>query len=166
MSDDPNLPVFLQLSEALTGVKVSSFDRTTTPGTPAKPGDLRPRNSPIDLAPVYLQLLQSRDRIGIESILKRFSGATAEQAPGIIRELLNDTHLGPICHSIIKLWYLGVWYSPAKPGEAELVVSPQAYIESLVWKVAQAHPAGYSLAPFGHWADDPPPLSEFITLVG
>lgn len=166
MSDNPDLPVFLQLSEALTGVKASSFDRATTPGTPAKIGDLQPRNSPIHLAPVYLLLLQSRDRIGIETILKRFGGAPAGQAPGIIRDLLKDPHLGPICRSIIKLWYLGTWYSPTMPGKPEFVVSSQAYIESLVWKVAQAHPAGYSMAPFGHWADDPPPLSEFITFAG
>jgi hypothetical protein len=76
--------------------------------------------------------------------------------------VLNDPTLGPIARSIIKLWLLGAWYNPLKPSAAVKVVSAQAYKESLVWRVMQAHPMGYSMFDFGYWAQDPPALDLFI----
>ena len=53
---------------------------------------------------------------------------------------------------------------PAQPVEIAIkVVSSQAYKESLVWKAMQAHPMGYSMFSFGYWAEEPPPLDQFIT---
>ncbi len=163
--------IFLQLSASLTGIAVSSFapiDRgANIPGQIAKVGDLEARNSPIRLAPVYLQLLDSwNDGKAIEEALAR---TAAIKAPRTIQELINEfmqhAELGPLCKSIIKLWYLGVWYAPDQHGIASHVVSSQAYVESLVWKVMQAHPAGYSMGVFGHWSDIPPSLDSFVTIV-
>ncbi len=81
-----------------------------------------------------------------------------------VASLLADPTLGPIGRSIIKLWLLGAWYEPLNPSSAVKVVSSQAYKESLVWKLMQAHPMGYSMFTFGHWAEPPPPLDDFVTL--
>jgi hypothetical protein len=66
--------------------------------------------------------------------------------------------------SIMKLWLLGVWYQPfdaanLKKGDST-VVSDQAYIYSWAWKIAQAHPMGYSESFFGYWNSTPPSLED------
>ena len=38
------------------------------------------------------------------------------------------------------------------------VISPAAYTQGWTWRVAQAHPMGYSELRFGYWAKDPLPL--------
>jgi hypothetical protein len=42
------------------------------------------------------------------------------------------------------------------------VISPGAYTNSLVWRVAQAHPMGYSNLQFGYWGQEPPAIDTFI----
>ena len=42
------------------------------------------------------------------------------------------------------------------------MISPKAYTQGWVWRVAQAHPMGYSDMQFGYWTREPPPLSDFI----
>ena len=76
--------------------------------------------------------------------------------------ILADPVLGFVARSIMKMWLLGSWYNPANSSQAVNVVSAQAYKESLVWKIMQSHPMGYSMFTFGYWAKPPPPLSQFI----
>ena len=150
--------LFLELSAKLTGIAVNS-------GRPAKPGDLDPRNSPVPQAAAYFQLLMSWEGgAPFKNLLQKYRELRQQPvtAEGI-RKLLVDRELGPVCRSILKLWYLGAWYPPDRPRVASHVVSTQAYVESLVWKVMQAHPAGYSMGPFGHWGDAPPALEQFVT---
>jgi hypothetical protein len=80
------------------------------------------------------------------------------------RKLHADATLGNLCRSIMKLWFVGIWYDPGNPGRPQRVVSTQAYKEGLVWKVMQAHPMGYSMWTFGHWQDPPPSLDKFLTV--
>jgi hypothetical protein len=40
------------------------------------------------------------------------------------------------------------------------VLTPAAYTQGWAWRVAQAHPMGYSELRFGYWADQPFSLSE------
>ncbi|GHD43832.1 hypothetical protein [Streptomyces galbus] len=91
----------------------------------------------------------------------------------------------PVVASIIKLWYVGVWYGPeqvgrtdvaawtapgrsgAKPAVAEggraaedpsappFVVSPDAYTEGLLWRAIGAHPSGAKAPGYGSWATPP-----------
>lgn len=75
--------------------------------------------------------------------------------------------------SIILAWYLGVWYDPDVlkryntpdqpfPVPVDRVISPAAYTQGWTWRVAQAHPMGYSEMRFGYWAQDALPLSDYI----
>lgn len=143
-----DLDRFVRLSSALTGVAASQ---------------LKPALDPIGIADQYLQTVQqSIDSTTLQHVL-----ATVPADPGAavdVASLLDDPTLGPVARSIIKLWLLGSWYEPANPSTAVQVVSAQAYKESLVWKVMQSHPMGYSMFTFGYWAEEPPALDQFLTL--
>ncbi|WP_371555182.1 hypothetical protein OG416_09880 [Streptomyces longwoodensis] len=91
----------------------------------------------------------------------------------------------PAVKSIIKLWYVGVWYRPEQAGRLDVaawtapgrsggkpavpegsraegdrssppfVVSPAAYTEGLLWRAIGAHPSGAKAPGYGSWATPP-----------
>ncbi|MEU5254210.1 hypothetical protein [Streptomyces longwoodensis] len=91
----------------------------------------------------------------------------------------------PVVKSIIKLWYVGVWYRPEQAGRLDVaawtapgrsgakpavpqgdrdgedgssppfVVSPDAYTEGLLWRAIGAHPSGAKAPGYGSWATPP-----------
>jgi hypothetical protein len=151
---------FLELSSVLTGIKVSSFVR----GKAApRPGDLAPVNTPIPLTRIYLEAADQGAvyRGQLDDLWNGFKARNSPREAAVA--LLQDPKHGKLCRSIMKLWYLGVWYDPVKNSPVR-VVSSQAYKEGLVWKVMQAHPQGYSMREFGYWAAEPPELDRFITV--
>ena len=146
-----SLDTFVQLSSALTGVDSQQ---------------LKPAIDPILLADEYLAFLQKNvDAAALTRLFDTFtqlisSGNSPKEAAGTI---LADTNQGWLARSLIKLWLLGTWYDPNNPGNALQVISPEAYTESLVWQMMQAHPMGFSKLSFGYWAQPPPSLKQFIT---
>ncbi|MEY2576529.1 MAG: hypothetical protein QOF80_2016 [Verrucomicrobiota bacterium] len=146
------LDQFVSLSSALTGVN---------------PAQLQPAIDPIGIARQYLAMVQSAASkvppATFDNLLATFTAKStelgADQAAAFV---LADPTLGPVGRSIIKMWLLGTWYDPQNPGTAIQVVSSQAYKESLVWKVMQSHPMGYSMWSFGYWAGPPPAFDQFI----
>ena len=140
------LDVFVSLSSALTAVSADQ---------------LKPKLDPIGIADQYFATLADNiDASTLANLASAFqSSANPSQAAEVI---LKDPVLGPVARSIMKLWLLGAWYSPSNPMSAVKVVSSQAYKESLVWKVMQSHPMGYSMFTFGYWGKAPPPLDQFI----
>lgn len=141
------LPVFVPLSSALTGVAASQ---------------LKPQIDPIGIAEQYLAILTAKVNAALLTKLAAAFNNPADPKAAAAA-ILATPDLGPVARSIIKLWLLGSWYDPAKPAEAVQVVSAQAYKESLVWRIMQSHPMGYSMFTFGYWAEQPPALSQFIT---
>ena len=91
-------------------------------------------------------------------------GASSCATDGRARAALisADTDNGPVAASIIKLWLLGSWYALGQQN-VSVVVSSNSYTNGWIWPILQAHPMGYSMMEFGYWADQPPPLSEFLT---
>lgn len=147
------LDQFVSLSSALTGVSAEQ---------------LKPELDPIGIADQYLAMIQKPNSnvsaATLDSLLATFDEqsaklGSADQAAAFI---LGDATLGPVARSIIKMWLLGAWYDPSNPGNAIQVVSSQAYKESLVWKVMQSHPMGYSMFSFGYWAEPPPAFDLFV----
>jgi hypothetical protein len=77
-----------------------------------------------------------------------------------------------LARSIVLMWYVGSWYEPAElkrlatpnalPFASHEVISPAAYTSGWVWRVAQAHPMGYSDMQFGYWTHPPQPIDDFI----
>jgi hypothetical protein len=117
----------------------------------------------------------------LQTILDKFAGGkTVEQ---ILVEEGKDEAAKFLMRSIILAWYLGAWYKPDvlktnvyKPRSYNStrryskevlippteIISPDAYTNGLVWRVAQAHPMGYSNLQFGYWEKDPPGIEKFI----
>jgi len=169
MDEGARRDLFLKISSVLCGVAVDSFKRSVSTGPPTFPkaGDLAPRNSPINRAGEFLALLVEKvEARKLDAMLERFRDAPGGETGSrvVVAAMLDDATDGPICRSIMKMWFLGAWYPSEDPLKADHVISTQAYKEALVWKVAQAHPMGYSVWTFGYWASDPPPLAEFVTL--
>jgi Membrane bound FAD containing D-sorbitol dehydrogenase len=153
---DPNdLGLFVALSAALTGIAAAKLAPTVDP--------IQVKNDYFNAAsvdpgfPALLQIIRSDPN----------PAAAANK-------VMNDPKLKYLGRSIILAWYLGVWYDPKKlesyngPGDQPFpvppvkVVSATAYTQGWTWRVAQAHPMGYSELRYGYWANDPLPLDDYI----
>ncbi len=78
--------------------------------------------------------------------------------------VVNSPRFGSVAVSLIKLWYLGLWYPlsgayrdlyGSTADDVEHVVSSQGYREGLVWVAAGAHPMGGKPPGYGSWAEPP-----------
>lgn len=74
--------------------------------------------------------------------------------------LLENPKWGPVCRNIIQMWYMGNWYPLdetwtsnyiTSTANVEKVLSPNAYIEGLVWKAMGRHTKGAKQPGFGTW---------------
>ncbi|NEO32807.1 MAG: hypothetical protein F6K36_20775 [Symploca sp. SIO3C6] len=156
MDCDFTLKNFVNLSAILTGY---SSDR------------LMPAIDPIGVAKQYLNYLQNQqidvDKNLINQLFTTFTNI-AEQpeitpeklAQAVEQKILKDKDLSPIARRIIRLWYLGFWYTnePPKPFEEGTMISMNAYVQGLCWDSIQAHPMGYSEMRYGYWANSPASL--------
>lgn len=157
-SPQPNpadMTLFVALSSALTGIAASKLAPTVDP--------IQVKNEYFATAsadPAFPALLQ---------IMRTESDPAAAA-----NKVMNDPKLKYLGRSIILAWYLGVWYDPKKleryngPGDQPFpvppvrVVSATAYTQGWTWRVAQAHPMGYSELRYGYWGNDPLPLGDYI----
>jgi len=148
---------FKNLSGALTGIH---------------PDRLAPIVDPIQIITKYID--QAKSDPGWNGLMQI---ARAESDPAVAAgKVMNnaDPKIKYLGRSIILMWYLGTWFDPKKleaynspksgpfPLTPEQVVSPAAYTQGWVWRVAQTHPMGYSEMLFGYWSNDPPALDAFI----
>ena len=160
--DDAN--DFLAVSEVLTGVKK---------------GSLAPRVDPIKINLTYFHQAQSDPdfQAAFQQLLKAYRDNKDKKPQEIADILLNGS--GPdiryLARNIIVAWYLGAWCkkkdlntydrkplagSPVALPRDQMVpavISAPAYTQGWAWRVAQAHPMGYSDLRFGYWADPPKP---------
>lgn len=78
--------------------------------------------------------------------------------------VMKDPKCGPLAQNIITMWYLGQW-NQLPPGwrdefgsgynDQTFIVSPQAYVQSLVWPAFGTHPQGAKGPGFGSWVEPP-----------
>jgi hypothetical protein len=146
-SSSDRVTQFLAISSVLT-----AFDRGELQGT--------------GLVDVYLHELAGT--IG-EEALDRFlleASAIVDRRAPIEREILAHARLGPLARNLIRMWYLGSWhrlpddwYVTSVRGDKDVdrVLSPQAYVEGLVWRVIDSHPPAAKAPGFGSWALAPGP---------
>jgi len=154
-AQDPDFTAFVALSAALTGVD---------------PKKLAPGIDPIGVAEAYFNKAKSDP--AFSELLTRWRSQTPPNASVFFT---NQDPVRYLARNIIIAWYLGAWCDPAdlqkydskNPPSVPLgftVVSPAAYTQGWVWRVAQAHPMGYSDLRFGYWAD--PPFSQSALIGG
>jgi hypothetical protein len=146
---------------------VETFARMSAALTGFTPETIRPPLDPVNLSASYYEFVNSRATESLALLLAAFRD-NEHLPPQQIAELLLETKAsGPgspsaqLAQSIVRMWYLGSWYTPGPAATLVQVISRQGYIGGLVWKAAQTHPMGYSEFTFGYWAKLPPPLVEF-----
>ncbi len=92
------------------------------------------------------------------------TGSAAERDRLLRHDVFSDDRLGPLARSVIKMWYVGIWYELPREwrerfgGSAEdrdHVPSPQSYTEGLLWPAVGANPAGAKPFGYGMWAKPP-----------
>jgi len=151
--DASDLNLFVKISAALTGIGEKR---------------LAPDVDPIQVKHDYFN--QAKSDPGFEPLMQ--IARAAPDANSAAEKIMNnaDPQIKFLGRSIILAWYLGVWYEPTVlaqvpapfPVNPMKVVSPVAYTQGWVWRVAQAHPMGYSEQRFGYWSDEPLSLDDFI----
>ncbi|MCU0322112.1 MAG: hypothetical protein MUE72_06805 [Chitinophagaceae bacterium] len=70
----------------------------------------------------------------------------------IATRLIPSSCYNNLAQNIITMWYTGTWNNS--------VISPQTYVQGLIWDVAEAHPPGAKQPGYGSWSI--PPLSILI----
>jgi hypothetical protein len=82
----------------------------------------------------------------------------------IRREILASPLFGPLATNIIQMWYIGSWIElpqswraayGTNPADTTRVISAEAYKQSLVYNVMQAHPPGAKQPGYGSWSQSP-----------
>jgi hypothetical protein len=160
----------------LAGVAATTAVATVGVDTGIPAGKLAPATDSIGIKHDYFKWVNEREPAAFASLMKiAKDNANSSQAMIEKSQATDDTKF--LARSIVLMWYLGSWYAPAdlkklvdsKSSPSPLfiphtVISPKAYTQGWVWRVAQAHPMGYSDLQFGYWTRDPAPLEDFITL--
>jgi Membrane bound FAD containing D-sorbitol dehydrogenase len=149
-----DMDAFLDISAALTGIAKDK---------------LAPAPDPIDIKLVYFD--KARDNPKFNDLLKIWRGPPQASSASVFFDQ-PDAGVRYLARNIIIAWYLGAWCDPAdlkkyaaNPPPTPLpytILSPAAYTQGWAWRVAQAHPMGYSELRFGYWSNQPFALSDLI----
>jgi Membrane bound FAD containing D-sorbitol dehydrogenase len=148
--DAADLALFVKVSGSLTGIDT---------------GRLAPTVDPIEVKrDIFDRAKRDPSFAGLMQIARTNPDPAAAAAA-----IMADPIIRFLGRSIILAWYLGAWYEPTLLAQSappfpmqHQVISPAAYTQAWTWRVAQAHPMGYSDLRFGYWSDDPLPLDDFI----
>jgi hypothetical protein len=144
---------FIDLSAVLTGIDGNQL----APGSLGKKGV-----DPAAKAKCEYFQRASKDS-NFKQLLNLFSKNEA------VDSILRNPNVGDLARSIMLAWYLGAWYEPTDVAKYKgqnpspiryRVLSAQAYTQSWIWRIAEAHPMGYSNLRFGYW-NSPPDSSIF-----
>lgn len=147
-----HLATFLSLSAALTGY--SEFRLRATGQAEAYLATVESAAGPPVLADLLLAWEQVTGDADDEAALHR----------GLRARVLSDEWLGPVARALIKLWFVGTWYQLPAPWrdahgstapDTTHVVSPNAYVEGLLWPTIDANPPGAKGPGYGTWATPP-----------
>ncbi|WP_422526310.1 sugar dehydrogenase complex small subunit [Serratia fonticola] len=147
LASDAALQQFIDLSRLLTG-----FDRFELLGT--------------GQAAFYYDWVQTHATERFATLLATYGELPADAAQHssfVETQLLGSEKLSTLVHSIIKLWYLGQWYSADNPNETQ-IPSANSYQQGLVWDAIHAHPQGAKQQGFGAWAEPPVTTSTVVKL--
>jgi hypothetical protein len=156
--DAGDLDLFVTLSAALTGIAKAK---------------LAPAVDPIQIRNEYFK--QAKTDPAFPALLEIIRADPTHPDAAAEKVMHNaDPAIKYLGRSIILAWYLGAWYEPKVlqaydsptsgtfPVTPKMIISGVAYTQGWTWRVAQAHPMGYSELRFGYWAEDPFKLTDYI----
>lgn len=156
-ADDADRALFIALSAALTGIAKER---------------LSPAVDPVQINRDYFK--QAKTDPAFDGLMQIIRADPSNPDAAADKVLNNpDPNIMYLGRSIILMWYLGAWYEPKKlkdfnssppqpPYPPDKIISSAAYTQGWTWRVAQAHPMGYSELLFGYWSKEPPALDAFI----
>lgn len=154
---DADMMAFLLLSEALTGVNRQTLAPELSEKSEILTSD--PGVDPINIKNAYFDWIKAHDATSSFGKLLQLAKDNLQSLGDIVPKVNGSADdMKFLARSIVLLWYLGSWYEPAdlkKKAAKSQVVSPDAYTQGLVWRIAGAHPMGYSNLQFGYWSRDP-----------
>ena len=152
--DPGDVALFVKLSAALTGIAEAK---------------LAPPVDPVQVRNDYYD--QAKSDPGFAGLMQIIR-ADPNNPTGAADKVMNnaDAKIKFLGRSIILAWYLGAWYppdvlqqpTPVSPVPPSKVISSAAYTQAWAYRVAQAHPMGYSELRFGYWSDEPLRLTDFV----
>jgi hypothetical protein len=138
---------FVRLSRALTG-----YDQVELLGT--------------GMAEQYYQTITGiyqdsvlRLLLEANAIFEAYGEQHSEFEGQIRQRILENIVFGQIAKNIIQLWYMGSYTNFNDPAQATYIISPDAYVNSLIWQAAGSHPAGAKYPGYGSWSLEPRPES-------
>lgn len=148
MNESSQIDYFYGLSEILTGYKLVKLYGTGQGDT-------------------YFKTL--KEIVGPEMVadlLNEFEVASKTDDPiyNVNQDLLCDEKLGPVCRNIIKMWFMGKWFGMeaewqqnyvSSPLNVDTIISPNSFIEGLVWDAMGQHPQSAKQPGYGTWAFKP-----------
>jgi hypothetical protein len=149
MDTQDSLKQFLDLSAHLTG-----HDAARLTGT--------------GMAELYLATMTERaGAANVAALLEAYGTqvATSDDPDRALRlSILGDARFGPMARHLIKLWYVGTWYEMPAAWRArfgaglpdgDIIPTPAAYTEGLLWPTVGANPPGAKPFGYGMWAKPP-----------
>ena len=170
-----DMVAFVLLSAALTGIAeeklAPNFRRLPSP-TNIDLEQSDPGSDPVNVKQEYFDWVNRRSQPTFRRLLQfaKDSRNASDRAQAIIDKVQARPDTKYLARSIVLMWYLGAWYDPDHLQKLELpnpppikfkVISPKAYTQGWVWRVAQAHPMGFSEMQFGYWSRPPNPRGDF-----
>ena len=170
-----DMVAFVLLSAALTGIAEGKLAPNFHPLPSPTNIDLEqsdPGSDPVDVKQEYFDWVNKRHQATFRRLLQfaKDSRNASDRAQAIIDKVQATPDTKYLARSIVLMWYLGAWYDPDHLQKLELpnpppikfkVISPKAYTQGWVWRVAQAHPMGFSEMQFGYWSRPPNPRGDF-----
>lgn len=132
---DNQQDIFLSISASLTG-----FSETDLHGTgmiETYYNTFLEKGSPEDISNFFLEVNEVFNP----------ANDTEEKINKQIDKHLFNTNSADLTKNLITMWYTGNW--------GQDVISPESYVQGLIWNAAQTHPPGAKQPGFGSWAEKP-----------
>ncbi|MET0606771.1 MAG: hypothetical protein ABWZ80_09965 [Beijerinckiaceae bacterium] len=172
----PSVPapsLFVQASSTLLGIPTASL----------KPSQGEQDN--LLMADVFYTLAVTAGSAGINGMLTAYQNLNPETPDNIkaLALLAVDSSgsaprtdaVGTFARLTMLAWLFGTWYGGTeiannskaaqaitnKDYQQDFIISGRAYKNGWIWRIAQAHPMGFSQFSFGSWASKPPTLQNY-----
>ena len=161
---------YLGMSSALLGIDAKALV------TPVHQDD-------ISMADTYYTLCNTAAQSATAGTLSFYDSLVAQgKSPAEIATTMlqfdagvpRTDNVGAVSRLTMLMWLYGLWYggtevntiTPSKrfiteAYQVDFVISSRAYKNGWIWRIAQAHPMGFSHFKFGSWSEEPPALSDY-----